>query len=619
MRKRHVLCYESVMVIPPRFLDEIRSRVTLSEVIGRHMRLTRAGREFKGCCPFHKEKSPSFTVNDDKQFFHCFGCGAHGDVIGFIMRHDNLSFPEAVDTLAAQAGLQMPKPDPVDVRKAEKTRDLHALMEAATKWMEDQLFAPSNREILTYAEKRGLKKETIQSFRLGYAPGDRQALRIALKAEGFSDAQMIEAGILKSSDKSKEPYVFFRDRLMFPVGDRRGRIIAFGGRILPEHLRPPETGNYKPAKYINSSDTPLFDKSRTLYGQSFARLAARDGAQILVTEGYMDVIACHQAGFRGAIAPMGTALTEEQIILLWSMIVAEEKTPVLCFDGDNAGRAAAVRACERIMPLLKPYHSARFAFLPDGEDPDSLIRMGGAQGFQSVLDSALGLFDFLWLAHTGGRNFESPESRAGLTKTLENSIKTIADGEVQRHYLERLRTKISETFFQQRRFTPGQKPLPPRIAGLRPKKPVFTDMPERVLLAALINHPHIFEAIEDMLGRSAFRNPGCDRVRQALANALSGNAALDREALMTHLASQGLEKETGDIINESVYVHASFAGPMADSGIVSALWLEFCADLQRNQARNEIRGGWKQAFLSSNEGDEEKLRAMVDIKAGEGY
>jgi DNA primase len=232
-------------------------------------------------------------------------------------------------------------------------------------------------------------------------------------------------------------------------------------------MREPDKGDYKPAKYMNSSDTPLFDKSRTLYGQSFARQAARDGATVLVTEGYMDVIACHQAGFKGAVAPMGTALTEDQIVMLWSMIVAEEKIPVLCFDGDNAGRGAAVRACERILPLLKPYHSARFAFMPEGEDPDTLIKAGGAKAFQNILDTAIPLFDFLWLAHTGGRNFDSPESRAGVVKALENSIRTISDGEVQRHYQEHLRRKVGEVFFNRSRAAGPRdftKPVPARHA-----------------------------------------------------------------------------------------------------------------------------------------------------------
>ena len=625
------------MTIPPRFLEDIRSRIGLSDVVGKRVRLIRAGREFKGCCPFHQEKSASFYVNDDKQFFHCFGCGAHGDVIGFVMRYDNLSFVEAVESLAAQAGLEVPKPSREEIAKAEKARDLHALMDAAALWMEGQLHLPAHKSIMEYVIGRGLGVETIASFRLGYAPGDRQAMRKFLLAEKFTDAQMIEAGLIKKSEKSAEPYACFRDRVMFPVTDRRGRIVAFGGRIVPEHLRPPETSDYKPAKYMNSSDTPLFDKSRTLYGQSFARQAARDGLQILVTEGYMDVIACHQAGFKGAVAPMGTALTEDQIVMLWAMIVSEEKVPVLCFDGDNAGRGAAVRACEKILPLLKPYHSARFAFMPDGEDPDSLIKGGGAKAFQAVLDSAIPLFDFLWFSHTAGRNFDTPESRAGVSKSLENAIRTIADGEVQKHYMSALRGRIYETFMQVNshatgngrrgvegrvlaggrnigKNTPGNRPLSP---AMRPRPPGAGDMPERILVATLVNHPHIFEVAEEALGHVECINPACNRLRQGLLAVLSDNPALDRNALRNHLESQGLEKEISDIVNVSVYAHASFAGPYADPGHVAQAWLAFCRDLQQRAYRQEVQSGWRQAFRASSTEDEERLQAMINIKAGE--
>ncbi|MDB2682994.1 DNA primase, partial [Alphaproteobacteria bacterium] len=398
------------MSIPPKFLDEIRSRVTVSEIVGRTVKLIKAGREHKGCCPFHHEKTPSFTVSDDKQFYHCFGCGAHGDVINFLQQNNNLSFIEAVEMLATQAGLQVPKSTPQEVEKAKKAKDLYDLMDAATKFFQTQLHSPQNQDVLDYVVKRGLGTTEQQNFHIGYAPQDRQALRKHLITLGYSDKDMIEAGVTKPSSKGGDPYAFFNDRVMFPVTDRRGRVIAFGGRALPEHMRPPNQSSFTPPKYINSGDTALFDKGRSLYAIAQARQASGEGKPIIVTEGYMDVIACHSAGFTGAVAPMGTALTEEQVTLLWKIIVDHEKVPILCFDGDNAGRKAAARSVERIMPLLSAGHSVRFAFLPDGKDPDDLLKESGAKGFQKVLDSAISLLDFLWHLHTAGRNLTTPEA-----------------------------------------------------------------------------------------------------------------------------------------------------------------------------------------------------------------
>ncbi|MCC7304866.1 MAG: DNA primase [Alphaproteobacteria bacterium] len=605
------------MTIPPRFKDEIRNRLTLSTIIGKKIKVTRAGREFKACCPFHKEKSPSFYINDDKQFYHCFGCGAHGDVIEFVMQHDNLSFIEAIETLAAEAGLQVPKPDAQSVQRAKEEKSLHELVEEATRYFIQYLHSTKEGgEVLRYLLQRGLREETIHAFRIGFAPEDRQALRKHLKSKGFDDKAMTEAGLLKKG-KDGEPYAFFRGRVMFPVSDKRGRVIAFGGRILPEHMRPPERGDFKPPKYINSSETPLFEKSRNLYAQSLARQAGREGKPILVTEGYMDVIACHQAGFAGAVAPMGTALTEEQILALWGMIGAEEKVPVLCFDGDNAGRSAAVRAASRILPLLKPNHSARIAFLPEGEDPDTLIKAGGALALQKVLDSSVTLFDFLWLSATAGRDFSSPEMRAGLSATLEEEIRQIPDREVQTHYRNLLRGRISETFFSRPQGGRPGKSRQPLAGALRPRAPVFRDIHERILTAAVINHPFIFETVEEAFADLQLP-PGSplDRLRQAVITVLSDNHGLDRQALQHHLISAGLEKEMGDILSESIYVHAGFASPGADSAVVSARWMELWHDMRGIAAQAEIRTGWKTAFEAGSNDEEEKLRNLM--RAGQG-
>jgi len=254
------------MSIPPRFLDDIRARLSLSDVIGKRIKITRAGREFKACCPFHQEKSPSFTINDAKQFYHCFGCGAHGDVIGFTMQYENVSFIDAVENLAAQAGLQMPEQTPQDIQKAKEQKDLYALMEDATTFFQEQLWNnKSNAAILAYVRERGLSDQTMNDFRVGYAPADRFALGKHLTAKGYTLAQMVDAGVVKKSAKGGEPYAFFRERVMFPVSDLRGRVVAYGGRILPDHMLAPSSGDFTPPKYINSGDTPIFHKGSLLY------------------------------------------------------------------------------------------------------------------------------------------------------------------------------------------------------------------------------------------------------------------------------------------------------------------------------------------------------------------
>ena len=373
------------MAIPPGFLDELRSRISLSELIARRVKLVHRGREFAGLCPFHHEKTPSFYVVEDKSFFHCFGCGAHGDVIGFAMRADNLDFIEAVEKLAGEAGLAVPQATPQERERAQQQKTLLEATEAAAAFYEEGLWAPGGVRAREYLQGRGLDPETIRRFRLGWAPDDRQALRRALASE-FSDPLLIEAG-LRRRPAEGEPADYFRNRLMFPISDRAGRVIAFGGRVL---------GDGQP-KYLNSPDSPLFEKGRVLYGWSAARAAvirdAEGGPGAIVTEGYMDVIALHQAGFATAVAPLGTALTEFQLHELWRLT----PEPLLCFDGDTAGQRAAVRAMRRALPLLRPGQSLRFVSLPAGEDPEFGNSPGGAgyfrpnaRGSAAALDRALG-------------------------------------------------------------------------------------------------------------------------------------------------------------------------------------------------------------------------------------
>lgn len=581
------------MAFPPQFLEELRARLSLSDVVGRRLRLIRAGREFKAPCPFHNEKTPSFYVNDQKGFFHCFGCGAHGDIVGFVMRHDNLSFPEAVEQLAALAGLPVPRASEEDRERHEKAKTLHDMVERACRWFEMQLSRPQGRLARDYLLGRGLDEETIARFRLGYAPADSGALRLHLLEGGFGDDDMVTAGLLRRPEDGRAPYAFFRHRVLFPVADRRGRVVAFGGRIL-EGDGP---------KYINTGETPLFHKGALLYGLSRARQAAADGAPIIVAEGYMDVISLVSAGFTGAVAPLGTALTETQIQELWKLIPGAEKEPVLCFDGDNAGRRAAWRAVERILPHLGPGQSARVAFLPESEDPDSLIRAAGAKGFQAVLDDAIPFAEALWRMETTDKRTDSPESKAAVKTALEARVETIADTTVRAYYRTEMRRRLDEAFappprerspaglrpawtsgrnaavVPQRHVpgTPGRRTAPP--PGHRPAPParlVQAQAHEKLLLAAIINHPEVFDEVGEALGLLPFPPGPLEDLRQAVLSRVGGgfvgDSGLDGETLRRHLCSCGLETHLTAIMDDATFVRGGFARSEASIVEVRSGW-----------------------------------------------
>jgi DNA primase len=614
------------MSIPPRFLDELRDRLTLSEVIGRRVKLTRAGREFKACCPFHHEKSPSFYINDDKQFYHCFGCGAHGDVIGFLMQNDSLSFIEAVEALAAEAGMQVPQQSPQAVEQAKKEKSLHSLLDDTAKFFEAALREPRHRDALDYIQGRGVPEALMAAFRLGFAPEDGRALFRHLKDRGYETAQMVEAGVVRRSEKGGDPYSFFRDRVMFPVADRRGRVVAFGARVLPEHLRPQAYANGKPPKYINSSDTPLFHKGTMLYSEAHARQAAHDGGPVIVVEGYLDVMSCFGAGFPGAVAPLGTALTEEQILSLWKMIPGDEKTPILCFDGDDAGRRAAARACERLLPMLKPYHSARFVFLPQGQDPDSLIRAKGKNAFEAELAKAVPLVDVLWDHHWQGRRFDTPEAKAGLAAMLNNEIARIADRTVQRNYKRAIEEKIYNAFGK-KKFTSGKVKKGfqddkinlerDRTLLRRPVSAEEGQSKERVLFAILINHPHIFEAVGEAFARIELADRRLDLLRQAAMGAIEGNPSLDSTALQSHLKDQGFGDELNSVLSDAVYNHAGFARPNAPSEGILAGWhdaIRFMHDRTMTMEIHQARQALATDFTVENE---QRIMSLHDARKTE--
>ncbi|MDE2302590.1 MAG: DNA primase [Sphingomonadales bacterium] len=530
------------MSLSPQWLDELRTRVSLSAVIGRTTRLTKAGHEFKACCPFHNEKSPSFTVNDAKGFYHCFGCGAHGDVIGWLCDQRGLSFIDAVRELAAEAGMELPAPDPRIAKQAEAQAGLHEVMAAAQEWFVARLAAPEGARARAYLATRGFDAHTIQRFGFGYAPEGRQALKAALAR--FPEALLVEAGLRIAAPPdsgSREPYDRFRDRLMLPIHDGRGRVIAFGGRIL-------DAAKTDAPKYLNSPDTPLFDKGRTLFNLHRAGPAARRAGRLVVVEGYMDAIALAAAGIEGCVAPLGTALTEQQLAMLWRLA----EVPVLCFDGDAAGQRAALRAGQRALPLLAPGHSLAFARLPAGLDPDDLVRRDGAQAMAAVLDGAMPLLDLLWESERDAVPLATPEAKAGFKARLMAHADAIAAPDIKALYRREFADRFAAFAFPRRE---ASTPAPASAnASVRrrawPQPPPARPLPETAaarrrgasagliaaIVAGLLRRPGEIARNADALAPLA----ASDARLAALLDHRDAGGALESGAIATMLAQSGI-------------------------------------------------------------------------------
>jgi DNA primase len=530
------------VTLTPAFLDELRARTALTALIGKSVKLTKAGRESKGCCPFHQEKTPSFYVNDDKGFYHCFGCSAHGDAIRWMTDQRGLPFIDAVKELAQAAGMEMPALDPRAAQKQEAARGLHDLMAEAAAWFTAQLDGIGGGEARALLDRRGVSPGTARDFGLGFAPDSRGKLKAALASAG--DAMLVEAGMLIQVE-GKEPYDRFRGRLMIPIRDPRGRTIAFGGRII---------GDGEP-KYLNSPDTPLFDKSRTLYNLDRAAPAVRKAGRVLVVEGYMDVIALAQAGIVEAVAPLGTALTEAQLERLWRL----SDVPILCFDGDAAGQKAALRAAHRALPLLTPGKSLSFVTMPEGQDPDDLIRAKGAAGFEAVLAEREPLVDRLWTSEVAAETLDTPEQRAGFKRRLAELAGGIADASVRGEYQSEFRRRCDKHFTPPRKpFVPFEKRAP--WQGKGQWKPAITSpssaakavnasgidpLLAKAVLAGLIRHPVEIARHMEVLGslRLGAKDSGgaLGRLFEAVVDLALEDRALDSARLVTILARSGFD------------------------------------------------------------------------------
>ena len=609
------------MALPAGFLEELRARTPLPALIGRKVKLARSGRQWKGCCPFHGEKSPSFYVYDDH--FHCFGCGVHGDAISFVMQSQGAAFMEAVEILAREAGLEVPAQSPEAAQAEQKRHDLSDVAQQAGDFFASLLHMPEGARALAYLRGRGLSDATIRRFGLGWSGEGRGSLISALARENITQGQLLEIGLLRQADDDGTLRELFFNRVMFPIRDRRGRVISFGGRIM---------GDGQP-KYVNGPETPLFSKRRNLYNLDLARTGVRNGAALVVVEGYMDVIALDQAGFAGAVAPLGTALTEEQMAELWRL----SPTPILCFDGDNAGTRAAARAAELALPHLTPEQTLRIARMPAGEDPDSLVRTG-AEAFQRVLEEARPLSDALFDLIREAAGDTTPEQRAGFRTRLEEAAGRIQHKALAGEY----KSALLDKFFAARR-----RPARLQFGGTRPGGAKFggnqkwqkfrrpgelaDDLPEgmsriapdaaaawaersRNLVAILINHPGLLHDLEEAFWGIDL-TPQHEVLRTAMMDWLALSEAdhephvLDSSGLIAHLHLSGLANAAAQVLAATPYPLPEYARPEAMPAEAEAGWWHIFGLMHPDRLDAEIAEAGR--MLVSGERPEEAQRRLI--------
>jgi len=562
------------------FLDEIKSRLRLSDVIGRTVKLRRQGREYAGLSPFTKEKSPSFFVNDDKGFYHCFSSGKHGDLISFLQETERLSFPEAVERLAAEAGVPMPAQDSRSAEEDRKRASLGDWLEMAAKWFEAELRRPAGREARAYLERRGLPESEWARFRMGFSPQGRTALKDYLVAKGAQPAALVEAGLLIAPEDGGAPYDRFRDRVIFPIADARGRVVSFGGRAMDPQAR---------AKYLNGPETGVFHKGRLVYGLAEARKLASAGdvgAPFVVVEGYMDVIACQRAGV-AAVAPMGTALTEEQMELLWR----SHAEPTLCFDGDNAGRRAASRAIDRALPLLKAGRSFKFAIVSGGKDPDDVLREQGPAALKAQLAQTTPFVEALFVRERDLEPLDTPERRAGLKARLRAAAAAIQDKDLAQAYRDDLLGRYDGLFPSVRPERDGGFARPGRggpagRGGWRGARELAGPFPETkatrggpsiehtaaALARAALADPHRLDDHLETLQRHGFGDPGLiDLAREIIRLRLDADV-LDSEGLQRHLAGRGFGPLLSEIDKAAAKSGAPFLIPDASLATARSQW-----------------------------------------------
>lgn len=620
-----------------RFIEELKARLRPSDVIGRTVKLKRQGREFAGLSPFSKEKSPSFFVNDEKGFFHDFSSGKHGDIISFLQETERLSFVEAVTRLAAEAGMTLPAEDPQAAEREQKRQGLADWMDLAQKWFAANLRRSAGKAAREYLERRGLPEDQWDRFGLGYAPNDREGLKQALGQRGAKPGDLVEAGMLISPEGGGQPYDRFRDRLMFPILDARGRIVSFGGRAMNPDDR---------AKYLNGPESPLFHKGATLYGLPEARriLGAeqRGGQAIIVVEGYMDVIACHRAGLP-AVAPMGTALTEEQMALLWRV----SSEPVLCFDGDGAGQRAAYRIIERALGLLKPGRSFRFVLLEGGQDPDDILRDKGAPALRQAMNETRAFSEVLFRREAEAEPLDTPERRAGLKSRLRQAAQAVQDKDLAEQYRRDLFDRFDALFPARTppsaapvsrpggRWRPGPPPKLGQTAEGAQAMQALTRAIEPVAAAlahGAIDDPERMDDHLEQISDHGFGDPALDGLAQELVRVRFNGQSLDSAALRRHLAASGHDALVREVEKAAAKSGAPFLAANAPLAEARVRWsqafdaLTRIAGLERAlaSAKSDAHQAFDASAFARLKAERDALRRAVrtgtiwDVSAGDG-
>jgi len=587
------------------FLDELKARIRPSEVVGKHVKLKRQGREFAGLSPFTNEKTPSFFVNDEKGFYHCFSSGKHGDAISFLMEVEGLSFPEAVEQLANMAGMALPAVDPEAEKRAEQNKKTISWIEQAQGFFERSLRTDKGKHARDYLKSRGLTGADCKKFGIGYAPESFDALRNELTQQGAEMERLVEAGLLIKPDEDKrerKPWDRFRNRIMFPISDARGRLIAFGGRALSKDDK---------AKYLNSPETNLFHKGRLLYRYPEARKALsapKNGARgLIVAEGYMDVIALAKAGFEHAVAPLGTALTEDQLELLWRA----GPEPILCFDGDKAGVRAAFRSVERALPLIKPGQTLRFALLPDGKDPDDLIREQGPSAMQEVLDRSVPLVEMLWQREVNAERLDTPEAKAGLKDRIFGALREISHDGVRDQYKTALLAKFDAEYGRPKwqpnqkktGWKPKQKLTPAQISNGQPA--ALRDKRERRVIGAILEWPELIESVDQTLFGLQFHASAYQDLQNSILSYWEHTISVDKRALHAHIEADGLAKTLNAFKRNRNLTIAALGGADATLKERIKLWLIEARALEdrdsEDQLRQETRGRMVDSIRAENQ------------------